>query len=571
MINRIISLSLCLLIILSAFCSCKNGGTQTGVTSKDEGTSSNANLDSSDSSSSKDDELASSNEDASSTDDTVSEEEYIEELEEEPIVVPVTTEKTLTALPAEHTSLLSQNPDRGWFSEDQYWITTDMETLKNATLETVKAEVSRRVSVNTLMEGVTLSRVYFIMNYYKDTYDLPEETVRYLDLLLQAYREIGVKVYLNIYYQQGLGVQDYGANKETILNHLDDYGMLWEKHKDNIFAYHLSLLGSYGEWTSIKPKMYDSDKQEIVDKVLKLLPEQIYLVVNDPENIKAKFFSKDDPRFVKIGHTKDSMFGKMFPDQDMGQANVRPGQPAWQMVMEEAPYAITTGELFTTRWLRDEGKIYVEPFSTIQALSEMRFTAFNVNHGYGDIAMFGGRVEETNLYGWKCTEITAEKLKELGVLHTSEWFKNASGKTVQRNTFEYVRDYLGYHLSADKLSITGGTKKNESINISMDFRNYGFSAAFNLKSGFAILNEKNEVVSEVSVGDPTTWHPTSPDDYSDRTQLKHNLSAKMSLPSTAGVYKVAFFLRNTLGQTARLDNTIEYSNGYNILHMFTIE
>lgn len=79
------------------------------------------------------------------------------------------------------------------------------------------------------------------------------------------------------------------------------------------------------------------------------------------------------------------------------------------------------------------------------------------------------------------------------------------------------------------------------------------------------------MVSEILVGDPTTWHPTSPEDYSDRTQLKHNLSAEMKLPSESGTYKIAFFLRNTLGQTARLDNTIEYSNGYNILHMFTIE
>lgn len=104
----------------------------------------------------------------------------------------------------------------------------------------------------------------------------------------------------------------------------------------------------------------------------------------------------------------------------------------------------------------------------------------------------------------------------------------------------------------------------------MNLKNYGFSAAFNLKSGFAVLDENNNVISKVYAGTPSTWYCTDPDDYSDRTQLVHTVTASMSLPEKAGNYKLAFFMENTLGQSARLDNLIEYGNGFNILHIFTV-
>ena len=559
--KRIISVLLCLVLFLTVACGCDKK--PTGGNSSNKDTVSNEN-----DVSSKTDDL----EDASSMEASSEEIEYIyeeEEEEKEKISVSVTGKKTFTTLPAEHTSLLRSNPDRGWRSEEIYNVSADLNVLKSETYEKILGELEAEINGNTLMEKVTVSRVYFYMYEYRNMKTIPQETVDYIERVLRAYKELGVKVYLEFYYQR----EQEGAKADIILSHLDTYGKIFENNQDTIYAVCFGLIGRYGEWVAIKPEIKNKDRKAITDKMLKVLPESIYLTMRMPD-YKKQFVSTENSRYRTIGFAQDAFFGKMFPYEDKGQSYWRPADDnaEWQMSIKESPYTVMDSELFTTNWFRnDAGGLYVEPYSSIEALSELHMTTLSIEHGYGDINRFGGDVKETVIYNWKCEEITEEKLKELGTLYTPTYFTDRNGKSAQRNCFEYIRDYLGYHLSATDLDIKGGTKKGEKINISMNLKNYGFSAAFNLESGFAILDENNKVVSETVVGDPASWHSTDPNNYSDRTQLTHNITAKMVLPKTEGTYKIAFFLRNKLGQTARLDNTVEYSDGYNILHMFTID
>lgn len=416
------------------------------------------------------------------------------------------------------------------------------------------------------------------MTDYKTTDVIPEAAMNYMRNLLRAYRELGIKVFLNIYYQNGH--QDSIVTADIVLKHIEQYAILWEEYSDVIFSYCLSLVGAYGEWTSTGngvdgiPAMTEAEKQAVVDKVLEKLPSEISLTVRDPE-IKSQYIPNDHPRYSSIGYDQSAFFGLDFPDADLGQGNFRPGQEAYEIAKTEAPYAIMYSETFTSRWFNEdeEGSLIDEitALPAIKSLSEQRVTAFNINHAYGDIAIFGGNIEDTILYQWRLNKIKKSDLSDIGVLCTDSWFTNNRNKTVVRSAFDYIREYLGYHLSVDDLSVTGGNNLNDSINISINLRNYGFSAAFNLESGFAILDENNNMISEVLAGNPMQWHSTNPEDYSDRTQLIHNVTADMNLPSEAGTYKIAFFLRNKLGENARLDNLVEFSNGYNILHTFSVD
>ncbi len=563
MLKRIFSLIMAIMLILATFSSCGDS----------EQTSSKAKK------AKKADKKVSSDKQTVSqdTDDEPEEEieyiyEYIDEdgnIYDESKSVPATCSKSFTTLPAEHTSLLSSNPDRGWRSEQQLWVPSDINVLRKTTYNDILSDVKATLSTNTQLETVTVCRLYFIMNYYKDIYELPAETVQYLDNYMKAYQEIGVKVYFEVYYQHGLDYGDIGASKATVLHHLDTYGLLWKKYKDNLYAVNFGLIGSYGEWSALKPMLSTADKTEIVNKVAKLVPEDTYLIIRLPK-YKRECISKSSPLYNRVGYAADAFFGKMFPNDDYGQGNWRPDNEEWQISVKESPYSIMDGELFTTRWFKENG-IYVDPISSIKAFSELHMTTFSVNHGYADISLYGGTLPQTVLYGWKCEEITNKIINDLGVLVTPTWFSKSDGSTVKRNTFEYVRDYLGYNIAAQELKVTGGNSAGNSINVSMSLKNYGFSAAFNLKSGFAILDKNNNVVSEVYAGDPSKWYSTDPKNYSDRKQLTHNITAKMVLPKQKGTYKIAFFMKNSLGQTARLNNTVEYSDGFNILHMFTID
>lgn len=414
-----------------------------------------------------------------------------------------------------------------------------------------------------------LSRVFLDMSNYKTSQTLSDGTIAYIKNVLKAYRELGVKVYLNIYYQAGH--DDTIVTADIVLKHLDYYEQVLEEFKDTIYCYCVSLIGSWGEWTSTNNGVGDilgiteEQKQQIADKVLDILPEGMYMTVRQPE-IKTKFFGDSQ---VSIGLDQSAFFGYDYTDNDIGQGNFRPGTDAYSQAVSKAAYSIMAAETFTTRWFR-ENTAYakIDALNAIKALSEQRITSFNVNHAYGDIATYGGNIEDTVLYGWRLEKVTASALNNLGVLCTDGWFKASNGKTVTRSAFDYIRDYLGYRISAESLTVTGGNEK--TINVSMNLKNYGFSAAFNLKSGFAVLDENNNVISKVYAGKPSTWYCTDPDDYSNRTQLVHTVTASMNLPEEAGNYKLAFFMENTLGQSARLDNLIEYGNGFNILHIFTV-
>ena len=108
------------------------------------------------------------------------------------------------------------------------------------------------------------------------------------------------------------------------------------------------------------------------------------------------------------------------------------------------------------------------------------------------------------------------------------------------------------------------------IKVDMGFKNYGFSAAFNLTSGFAILNDKYEVVSEVEVGDPTKWYSHDPENWKSNVVLDHSITAELDAPTEKGTYYVAFYLKNTMGVGAQLSNSVQFENNQNLLFAFNV-
>ena len=104
----------------------------------------------------------------------------------------------------------------------------------------------------------------------------------------------------------------------------------------------------------------------------------------------------------------------------------------------------------------------------------------------------------------------------------------------------------------------------------MPLVNYGFAAAFNLESGFVLLDSGNQVVSAVKSGVPETWYNRNPAQYTDSRNLTHTLKATLKLPAKPGRYKLAFYLKNTADQYARLSNRTPMAGGYHILHEFDV-
>lgn len=477
--------------------------------------------------------------------------------------VAATTQKSFEALPAEKSVLLNKNPDRGYRSELIVDLPAvgDKEAYDRWTYEEVSKHVSRELYRNALNESFTVSRLYFYLAEYSKEEALDEAAIQLIRHYMKAHMEIGVKMYVVFYYQRPDTVC---PDAEIIMKHMDQIKDLLHEFETGISAMCFGLIGRYGEWTSA-PHVTAEDRQAIANKMLTILPENMYLVMRQP-TYKWSFIPKDHPKYKMIGFADDACFGM----DGTHSETWLPGTQVWNDAMKEAAYAFNDGELFTTNYFRTNG-VYVKGLSVVESLSQHRTSTFSIWHGYGDYASVGGTLQESTYYGWKCEEVTIEWLNEKGLPYSPGWFTNIKGKTLQRNVFEYLRDYLGYRFSMTDLQVTGGTKAGKTINIAADIVNYGMASGHNLKSGFAILDENGNMLSEVEVGNPADWHSTDPTNYANRELLKHSLKTSMTLPGQTGTYKLAFFMRNAMGQYARLDNTVPYENGYNILHMFTID
>ena len=169
---------------------------------------------------------------------------------------------------------------------------------------------------------------------------------------------------------------------------------------------------------------------------------------------------------------------------------------------------------------------------------------------------------------WKRQEITPELLAERGILCDLAWFCNESGERVSRSVFAYVRDHLGYRLQAKTLRLEGDWKPGAQMHAAMTVSNYGFAAGFHLHAGFAMLDSSGRVLCECPAGEPDQWRAAQPGGAGEAP--RYTAAAWVPLPKKSGEYRLAFYLRNSAGQCAKLANQMEMEHGYHILYPFSL-
>ena len=470
--------------------------------------------------------------------------------------IQLTGEKKISYAPlcAEKSTLLLSNPERGFRSEEDYFVPLEQD-IPNWTADDYCNDVAKRVKKNVYGERVTVSRVYFVLNKYINEPVLPKKVIDYMQGYYDAYRCLGIKIYLGHYYQHGCAAET--VSQEIVLAHIKQLTPIFQKNADVIYLFCMNFIGAYGEWTCMRKPM---DYQLFVNSVLEAVPEQLRLAMRQPI-YKQRFVNPKYFRYNRIGFANEALHGLRYPHIDIGQSFVQPGSQWWNVTMKEGAYTINDAEPFTTRAIRMAGT-WSTGISNIEALSQQRTCTLSVQHSYGDICQFGGDIDQTLCYSWKGQEVTEQMLDNLGIAYNPAWFINQEGDKVKRNTFEFIRDHLGYRISAKNLTLS---EKDGELHLSLNLKNFGFAAAFNLVSGFVLLDENANVIREVSAGDPESWYCTNPDNYNDREYLTHRIEAKMPLDGAGERFSIGFYIRNSLSQYARMDNSIEFKNGYHIL------
>lgn len=436
-------------------------------------------------------------------------------------------------------------------------------------------------------ENPRLAQTYFYLN------GLPEELPQYAFDRMQSYfdgcRKRNIKIVLRFAYQHS-GTLSYAgdggeATQKTMLSHMSQLGDILEKNKDVIHVVQIGFIGAWGEWHSYTDAdEYEIDEVALVKGVLDMVPDELFLQMRYIANHKEVAASLTEAEMARIGFHADGVSGVKHHIESYGTKNwayktslaafsPQDGEMMWggetynNMMPNFPDYAFADNNPKTNelKWSNIVGE-----------LAEHCFTSFSLHHSYKETEINDGVNPPYTMYFWQSRYITAKDLEKYGLFYSPGWFTDKNGRTISRSQFDYVRDYLGYRVGLNDFSANGTLSTGKKVDISLNLTNYGFSAAFNITSGFAVLDENNKVVSFTEAGDPSTWYSRTPgsaakymtsgfNTFPNKELLSHDVSAKITLPDKAGKYKIAFYAVSTNGQPVYFVNNMEVVNGYHIL------
>lgn len=360
-------------------------------------------------------------------------------------------------------------------------------------------------------------------------------------------RQKQIQLLLRFAYYDVNNFNDRTPTTAEILSHMDqiaENGIL-TRNADILHTLQVGFVGQFGEWHS---ENEPTDRSAVLSRfVEKLLPDGVYSQLR-MQNYKQYLPENTDRR--RFGIHLDSYFGIM-DSSDLGGGSFSYGNSEWDEFLTEAAYAPNDAELYY--WDQfNSGGVYCEGYAAAIGAKQLCLTTFSGVNGYFDSGIYS----ESCMSQWKKLPVTPEWLSFNSLPYSDGWFKDADGSRVSRNVFEYIRDFLGYRLSAERFTASFG---DETVNVSLTLKNYGFSAAFNLESELVILDGENNAVSRAFVGNPSEWYGTN------------TVTCALGMPAAPGNYKIALCIKSKSGAFARLDNSIPFENGYNILCRYTKE
>ena len=516
---------------------------------------------------------------------------------------------------------LYYNPDRGYRTE---WVIPikrkaaehpedDWRTLfEDDTDEQIRKKIADGYAMYFESEDYTpkLGIVYISFTEYGKLDAIPERAIEILQMVMDHCRTRKTKILWRYAYNLEHGAWKYDseykahcekvcANEETMIKHIKQLAPFIKKNSDVI---HKISSGIIGNGEMVYSFQYpEVDYENVMKAVIEYwcLPNNLQYSVRMPE-YKINFENEEPnyEHFNIIGFNNDAVFGEQKrygmhsgcwqydhngtakeANCNHSEADHQPND-WWNYVIKQAAYTSQSGELFVNSHFFPD---YVPTgMEVILQMAHHRFTTLSSWHTLGEATDKTNTADTNVMIRWiEREEVTPELLEANGILYDPSWFKDDYGNLLHRNPYEFIRDHLGYKIVAEKSNLSGDLGRLGKLKVDMTFKNYGFAAAFMLESGFAILDEKYNVVSTVSAGDPSKWYSLAPDYYNSEKKssaqsdvLTHNIEAELNLPEESGKYYIAFYLKNTMNDFATLSNdpdSIPFKgDGYNILHTIQI-
>ncbi len=289
-----------------------------------------------------------------------------------------------------------------------------------------------------------------------------------LNSYLRALRDINMTATVRFaYYHEGAAIT---PSADNIINHIASIktaitsGIVKTAAKDSVTAIRTSFIGKDGDFEDTSAYS-SSDVNKIVDACFRLSTDDIF---SQTPNVSYKNNSSEYTKLIDTGFFNDNIETELNSFTSGGKKQTKKD---YKQYVSQSLINYNTASLTVRSRSSIDGK------AVIRQLKDGSFATLDISSRYFDSE---GKDDVIRL--WQNTPITKQELDDMYLPYYDEWFLNAEGASTNRTVYEYIRDFLGYNLSASNLKIEKKTTENSDgtksivTTVSFVITNYGLSA-----------------------------------------------------------------------------------------------
>lgn len=461
-------------------------------------------------------------------------------------------------LPGSASKELLKNPDRGFRLETYLNVASNKGIYEYADWNAIDA-LKHEFSLYS-EEKPTIAQVYFYLTDYRDI-PLDERAFQNMQAYFDVINQLHLKALLRFaYVWDDANPTKQSATLSMMKTHLQQLAPLLQKNRSAIYALQAGMIGAWGEWAFRSREKID--ETELLKSLLVNTPNDLKIQVRYL-NIKNRNLSVDDSvSLSRIGFHDDFLIG--IPHM-WNTAGKNKESSEYQQLLRDSKQTLVDGEM-SWFWANP---IYlktpfIDPVMMVDRLVGGSFTTLSLAHNYregqtgsytsttwkNELKRNGVSEQELpsggSLAAWKKVPITPQILRDHHWPFQESWFVDEKQRPIQRDYFEYIRDYLGYRVSVK--SITYDPKADI---VQVILRNDGFAAPLGLdRISLMVTGQTHQTLGKVSLP---------------KASLVSGKDVGFVVPIQEGQkpFRLGVSLKATNGEAARLANLSEFDDGIN--------
>ncbi len=332
-------------------------------------------------------------------------------------------------------------------------------------------------------------QVYIYLTEYVDK-PLDDFAFNQMKCYFEHIRSLKMSMLLRFAYDHTQG-ENHSPKQDIILEHLRQIKQFNMRNlqliKDTVTAYQFGMIGAWGEWGATFGKY---NEKKLLNAMIDAFPDNTYFqgrymrVVNQTDkNLKSEY----------VGYHNDFLVGR---PHSWNTAADKYSSKDYKKFFANAPYRLNDGEMPRGGYT-DEPNEMVVGIEFLKQMREHCMGTLSIKHNYIEERKGkDGEIHNShNIARWKNEFVTPEILKANKLPYYYAWFKDYVGNTIQKSVYDYLRDFIGYHLMLDNLQIRNVGGDTE---ISFVITNYGLGTPLTINDMQIIVADKVENTSDIT-------------------------------------------------------------------------